>query len=328
MYAIHRILVAIKEPRARAIPAIAKAAQLARALGAEVCLFHAIPEPIYLDIAQLDSPSLAQLEQRESRAYQRRLEALAQGLRRRGLEVTTAVTWDYPAHEAVIRAAEHFEADLIVVDSHRSGHLVPWLLHFTDWELLRMSRVPVLLVKNRKPYRRPRVLAAVDPGHAFAKPRDLDDEILRFADTFAQRLRGTLHAAYAFNPLPPQLQPSRAASRAEPGRVQREAAARAHAELAPKLNLLRIPRARRHVIAGFAVDVIQHVADDTRADIVVMGAVARSGLKRLLIGNTAERILDRLNCDVLIVKPREFGSPVARRPRGAQIIAATPLLGY
>jgi len=118
---------------------------------------------------------------------------------------------DYPAHEAVIRAAEHFEADLIAVDSHRSAHLVPWLLHFTDWELLRMSRVPVLLVKNRRPYRRPRVLAAVDPGHTFAKPRDLDDEILRFADTLAQRLRGTLHAAYAFNPLPPQLEPSRAA---------------------------------------------------------------------------------------------------------------------
>jgi nucleotide-binding universal stress UspA family protein len=88
VYAIHRILVAIKDPRARAIPAIAKAAQLARALGAEVCLFHAIPEPIYLDIARLDGPSLAQLEQRQSQAYQRRLEALAQGLRRRGLEVT------------------------------------------------------------------------------------------------------------------------------------------------------------------------------------------------------------------------------------------------
>jgi universal stress protein E len=74
--------------------------------------------------------------------------------------------------------------------------------------------------------------------------------------------------------------------------------------------------------------VIQHVADDTRADIVVMGALARSGLKRLLIGNTAERMLDRLNCDVLIVKPREFRSPVARRPRGAQIIAAPAMLGY
>jgi hypothetical protein len=73
VYAIHRILVAIKDPRARAIPAIAKAAQLARALGAEVRLFHAIPGRLS-GYCQLDSASLAQLEQRQSRAYQRRLE--------------------------------------------------------------------------------------------------------------------------------------------------------------------------------------------------------------------------------------------------------------
>jgi Universal stress protein family len=36
---------------------------------------------------------------------------------------------------------------------------------------------------------------------------------------------------------------------------------------------------------------------------VVMGAVSRSGLKGLFIGNTAERILDELSCDILLVKP-------------------------
>jgi len=51
----------------------------------------------------------------------------------------------------------------------------------------------------------------------------------------------------------------------------------------------------------------------TRARVVVMGAVSRSGLKRLFIGNTAERVLDRLPCDVLIVKPRGFRSPVPPR---------------
>ena len=328
MYAIHRILVAIKDPRARHAPALAKSAQLAHALGAEVCLFHAVPDPIYLDVAQLADATLAKLEERESRVHLRRLEALARPLRRRGIGVTTQVTWDYPAHEAVIRAAAHFEADLIVVDNHRSGHLAPWLLQFTDWELLRASPLPVLLVKTRKPYRRPRVLAAVDPGHASAKPEDLDDEILRFADTLAKPLRGALHAVYAFNPLPPQLHPARSASREEPGRLQRAAAARAHAELEPKLNQLAVPRARRHVLAGFPVDVIQYVADDVHADVVVMGAVARTGLKRLLIGNTAERMLDRLHCDLLIVKPRLFRSKVARTARGARIIAAAPLPGY
>jgi universal stress protein E len=42
-----------------------------------------------------------------------------------------------------------------------------------------------------------------------------------------------------------------------------------------------------------------------------MGAVSRSRLERLLIGNTAEHVLDELDCDVLIVKPPGFKSPGA-----------------
>jgi universal stress protein E len=42
------------------------------------------------------------------------------------------------------------------------------------------------------------------------------------------------------------------------------------------------------------------------ADIVVMGAISRGTLERLVIGSTAERVMDRLDCDVLVVKPRGF----------------------
>jgi universal stress protein E len=37
-----------------------------------------------------------------------------------------------------------------------------------------------------------------------------------------------------------------------------------------------------------------------------MGAVSRSGLKGLFLGNTAEDVLDRLHCDLVIVKPTGF----------------------
>jgi universal stress protein E len=49
-----------------------------------------------------------------------------------------------------------------------------------------------------------------------------------------------------------------------------------------------------------------------------MGAVSRSGLQRLFIGHTAERLIDQLNCDVLIVKPRGFKSPIRKRPGRAR----------
>ena len=52
-----------------------------------------------------------------------------------------------------------------------------------------------------------------------------------------------------------------------------------------------------------------------------MGALARSGLKRLLIGNTAERVMDHLPCDLLVIKPKGFRSPVLRRRRGARYVS-------
>jgi universal stress protein E len=50
------------------------------------------------------------------------------------------------------------------------------------------------------------------------------------------------------------------------------------------------------------------LTDQLRADAVVMGAVSRSGLKGLFIGNTAEDVLDRLHCDLVIVKPEGFAA--------------------
>ena len=44
---------------------------------------------------------------------------------------------------------------------------------------------------------------------------------------------------------------------------------------------------------------------------VVMGAVARSSWKRLFIGATAERTLEDLPCDLLIIKPDWFQTPVS-----------------
>ena len=53
-----------------------------------------------------------------------------------------------------------------------------------------------------------------------------------------------------------------------------------------------------------------------------MGAMSRSGAARLLIGNTAERILDDLACDILVVKPQKFRGKVGRAPRGARLVVA------
>jgi universal stress protein E len=61
-----------------------------------------------------------------------------------------------------------------------------------------------------------------------------------------------------------------------------------------------------HVDAGSAADYVPRMAAQWRADIVVMGALARSSLKQALLGSTAERVLEALPCDVLVVRSPDF----------------------
>jgi nucleotide-binding universal stress UspA family protein len=66
-----------------------------------------------------------------------------------------------------------------------------------------------------------------------------------------------------------------------------------------------------HLLKGDPAEVIAGFAKTGRIDLIDMGTVARAGLGGLLIGNTAESILQRVDCSVLAVKPDGFASPVA-----------------
>ncbi|HEY7889248.1 MAG TPA: universal stress protein [Steroidobacteraceae bacterium] len=322
---IRRILVAVKDPWAPSLPAMEKAAQLARALGAKLRLFHAKSEPLYIDVSQANGYDLPQIERTELGRPAGRLEALARRLASSGIAADSAVDWDFPAYEAVIRAARRFDADLIVADRHPTSHRFSWLLHFTDFELLRLSTVPVLLVKTAKKYRRPRILAAVDPSHAFSKPVKLDREILGCASALARALHGQLHAVNAFDPLPIGKLPTGLALAEAAQTIEAAAEKRARQTLDRTLRGVNIPQPRRHMVARHPIDAIEDVTREIAADVLVMGAISRSGLKRLAVGNTAERVLDHLKCDVLIVKPRRFVNRVPRAGRGPQIVAVSPI---
>lgn len=74
--------------------------------------------------------------------------------------------------------------------------------------------------------------------------------------------------------------------------------------------------AHRYVFPGEASRVLPEAVLHVGADILLLGAVSRSRLDQPFIGTTAERVIDRVECDVFVVKPVSFRSPVSRhRPR-------------
>jgi universal stress protein E len=57
-------------------------------------------------------------------------------------------------------------------------------------------------------------------------------------------------------------------------------------------------------------EMIVDYADKNGIDLIVMGTIGRSGLSGLLIGSTAEKVIDQVNCSVLTIKPANFKSPI------------------
>jgi universal stress protein E len=75
---------------------------------------------------------------------------------------------------------------------------------------------------------------------------------------------------------------------------------------------------RSHLVAGVAGDVLPQIARERAVNLVVMGSLTRSRLENAVVGSTAEKVLDQLSCDVLVIKPKGYFSPVnlKQRPRG------------
>ena len=327
MNPIRRILIAVKNPDERRQPGVDKAIDIARQLGASVELFHAISTPVFLELEPLTGHSLAQIKRESLDLRRARLEKLAQRARKLGVKATAHVAWDFPPHEAIVRRAEHAGVDLIIADCHQGRRLKPWLMHLTDWELLRLSARPVLLLKNERPWKEPLLLAAVDPSHAHAKPARLDSAIVEHAKALSRTLGGSFELVHANFPAAfgllmadPAMDGSTLAAAYD---HQKAISKKTFEKFAAKA---RIPKARCHIIDTDPAFALPHVAREVGADIVVMGAVSRSGLKRVFIGNTAERVLDALPCDVLVVKPTLFSNRVSHRSRGMRVVAPQPLM--
>lgn len=318
---IRRILVAVEFPGEADQPGLDKALQLARAQQAHVEICHIAFDPGLAAFAgraaQREVDDLVALRRAQlDRLVQLRARAAS------GLHVTTRVAWSRPAHEAIVAAADSFDADLVVAQSARRGP-VRHLLTYVDWQLIRHCRRLLLLVKSAKSWRRPTIIAAIDPLHAHDKPAALDRAILAAGATMAHALGGRLHAYHAFAPAV-RFVPGTAL---EPLPVLAPPAEQRRHERSVRQRVLRVTRAARLPAHRVRVESAEPVrgltafAAERDASIAVLGAVARGLLQRWLVGSTAEKVLDALSCDVLVVPPpaaraRRRSARPGRRVRG------------
>ncbi len=262
-------LFVVYDPTRSEQPALERAGNIARDIGCDLHVFVAI-------YAELPRGADKHEEIKRRLAQQReRLNAAVLSLRGRGVPVTTEVEWDKDWYSAVVRASVRNSADLVFKSSYPHSTRERFLNRTSDWTLIRECLCPVLLIKGGKVRESRRVLAAIDIRAANESYEKLNRHIIDFSRQVLESQSAEVHFINAFDDL----------------------------DSFPDRNALikncGVESDRIHIELGDPEDVILRGASELDASLVVVGNSGRSGLSAVFNGNTVERVLDKLDCDVL-----------------------------
>jgi universal stress protein E len=301
-----RSILVIIDPTAKEHPALARAHWYAGLTGDSVELFVCDYDQYLAGERFFDSKSLKKA--RADLLERRRgfLDKLAKPLRDDGIDVSVDVRWDHPLHDGLVSKIKDASPDTVFKDTHYHTALRRSIFSNTDWHLIRDCTSPLWLVKPHDNVAIGKIGVAVDPTHERDKPANLDRKLLATATGIAKTAGASVAVLHAFDPAPVYAVSADAMSVpiAEPlGEFVNELRQQHHDAVTALLKATGHADLEAHVADGDIREVLTGLLTDIGADLVVMGAVSRSGLKRLALGSTAERVLDFLPCDVLVVKP-------------------------
>lgn len=229
------------------------------------------------------------------------LRILASSLKARGLEVSTVCEWHAPLEQGIGHHVIRTRPDLVVKEYHRHGALGHGSLSNSDWNLIRQIPVPLLLVQSRPWHPLPRIAVAVDPCHASGRPGSFDQTSMEWGRSLGNKLDAALDAFHVLQ-TPPHL----------PGEpVSPEQRARAHALARNAVaQLAKGTDAAVHFAEGPLAEGLVRLVKARSPDVLVVGAVARPRWIHSAASGTAAQILERIDCDLLVIKPSGFVSPL------------------
>jgi len=201
--------------------------------------------------------------------------------------------------EEIVRTAEEWGADLVVVGARGLGTVKGFFLGSVSLAVGRYATCPVLVVKGR-PRELKSALVAIDGS----------EDSLHALQVFASfaleemprvRLLSVLEALRVPSSAPRFI---RAKLRGAVAQLQQEGRAKAEAVLERAAASLegKAGAIERSIFVGIPADAIVQAANRDGIDLVVVGARGLGGLERLLLGSVSEKVLRAARCSVLIVK--------------------------
>ncbi|WP_163834468.1 universal stress protein [Spartinivicinus ruber] len=227
------------------------------------------------------------------------LNAQVNTLSQEGLQAMAYQAWHESFHETVIHFQQAQRCQLIIKEAIHENEVKRLINTPTDWKLLRYTTVPVLIVKQAESWREQPIVAAIDADPHDDTHQILNDVIVNYAQAIAGFIDSPCHIVTAYPP--PML--------SSPDPVLQNAALledKYRQGCQQYLDKFAMPSEQLHIGEGPATSLVPALVKKLNAPLIILGTVARKGISAAVIGNTAESLLDELNCDILTLRPNQF----------------------
>lgn len=309
MLKYNNILVYI-DPTQEHQPALQRAVEIAeKGQGSKITLFLCCYDLTY------EMTSLSSMEERQAmqslviRDHQESLNALAAPYREKGQTIDCQVHWHNRPFQAAIQLILKEGYDLLIKSTHAHSRLSAILFTPTDWNLLRKCPIPLLLVKENSWTENGNILCAIDCKSAEdSDHHSLNEAILAEANDIGKMIKSNIYMVNAY-PSPP-MNIMMELPEFDPIHYEDGLKKFHHKTLNEYADKYKIDPNNIYLQQGLPEDVIGNVAEEVKAGLVIMGTVGRSGLGVTLLGHTAEQVIDKLDSDLLALKPEGFVSPI------------------
>lgn len=291
-------------------PALERAIRLAQQNDARLTAINVIEEHPFQAHAVLRSLHFEDRLERIEQEHRDQLESLVQPARDGGLMVATEVVVGSTFVE-LIRVALRHQNDLVIKTVRSEGIIQRTFFGSTDMHLLRKCPTPLWLIKPGEPETFRRILVPLDPDREDAIKHELGINLLKLGTSLAEMDGAELMVVHAWH----AYEEAKLKRYMEPKQFEEYLNAWSHESSNRMWKLFssfqqKIEPECVHLIQGDPGFVIPKFATDQDIDLVVMGTLGQLSDHGMFIGDTAERILNRLECSVLALKPAGFISPV------------------